>query len=191
MVAMGDQDHLIASKLEDQQRRVRRTLDDRAVKRAPHHAAVEVGRRLNEHDQLDPRMATRELSEMGRQVIGGGCRARADVKGTCLELLGGLSSFVYDFDCAQGGAARFGQGSAHVGETHAPSIALQELQSNRLLEVLQLLCHSCLGQEERGGRPGDMLAFGDSYEGPNLLQGESVSSHGEILAGLMQCITNY
>jgi hypothetical protein len=36
-----------------------------------------------------------------------------------------------------------------------------------------------------------VLAFGDSYEGSNLLQGESVSSHGEILAGLMQCITNY
>jgi len=86
--------------------------------------------------------------------------------------------------------AGFGQRASRVREPDTPPVALQELQTDRLLEVPDLLGDRRLGQVEGGGGARNMLGFGHLDKGSNLLQSERRLAHGDILAWLMKNITN-
>ena len=112
------------------------------------------------------------------------------MEGAGLQLFCRLRGVVHHLDRAHGGAASVGQRTARIREANPSTVALQELQPDRALEVPDLLGHRGLGQEEGGRRPRDVLVFRDRHEGPYLLECEGRFSHRNILVGLIERITN-
>src|SRR5207237_4867261 len=108
-----------------------------------------------------------------------------------LEMLHRLGRVSHHLDPTQCGAACLSEAATRVGKPHPSSIALQQLQSDRPLEVPDLLRDRSLSQEEGCRRAGDVLVLGDRHERAELLQGEPQPAHADILVGLMESITNY
>src|SRR6202165_3840558 len=90
----------------------------------------------------------------------------------------------------QGRPAGLRERTPRVGQPDAPTVTLQELEADRLLEVMHLLGDGSLGQEQlrRGLR--DVLGLGDRDERADLLEAERRPGHADILAALMEPITN-
>src|SRR3989475_5598985 len=135
---MRDHDKLVSRQLERDKGGVGPAFQDGAIKRPRQDEAIELDGRLDDYAQLDARMATRELSQVTRQVVGCAGGARAYVKGAGLQVLHPLGGVIHHLDGTQGGAARVGERTSRIGETNPSTVSLEELQPDRPLEVPDL-----------------------------------------------------
>ena len=188
--SVRDDDELVLSELDRGQLGETRALDDRAVERARHHAAIELGGGLDEDVELDARVTACELGQVRREIVRRAGGAGAHVQRTGLQLFHRLGGVVHHLDTAQGGSAGLGERPPGIRQTNPPPVALEQLQPDCTLEVPHLLGHGALGQVKRRRRARDVLGLRDRHERPKLLQSVGRLPHRDILVVLMESITN-
>ncbi len=164
MVLVDDQDQLVVAKHGRNQAWPWPALDDAAVDRSSHDLRVDRRRRLDDHAQLNRGEALRESREPGGQVIAGAGRAGAEVQRTRFQMLHRLGGLLQHLERSQRGTARHRQAAAGVGEANAAAVAFQKMESERSLEVSELLGHGALREEQRSGCLRDMLGFSHGHE---------------------------